>query len=286
MEIHGALMSITRTTRPLHVGDIAITPLFDGHLDIPAAYFSNASDEEIQAVSPTTRFGATCWLIETGPRKVLVDAGSGSWLKERFPDTGFITAAGSSLINGANEITDIILTHLHADHIGGLIADGQSLFPNATVHLQNTEWAFWTDENLVEAVPEDKRPIAQLIQTLARPIASQVKLHDGDADLENGIHVTIAPGHTPGHQIVRISSGGEQVMLLGDALVSGVLQFANPDVHYALDSAPETAAETRKTLFSELAAERIPLAATHLESAGFGMLTATGGGGYHFEPLA
>jgi glyoxylase-like metal-dependent hydrolase (beta-lactamase superfamily II) len=164
MEIHGALMSITRTTRPLHVGDIAITPLSDGHLDIPAAYFSNASDEEIQAVSPTTRFGATCWLIETGPRKVLVDAGSGSWLKERFPETGFITAAGSSLINGANEITDIILTHLHADHIGGLIADGQSLFPNATVHLQNTEWAFWTDENLVEAVPEDKRPIVQLIQ--------------------------------------------------------------------------------------------------------------------------
>lgn len=279
-------MSITSTARPLHIGDIAITPLSDGHLDIPAAYFSNASEEEIQTVSPTTRFGATCWLIETGPKKVLVDAGSGTWLKARFPETGLITATGSSLINAAEEITDIILTHMHADHIGGLVADGQSLFPNATIHLQNSEWAFWTDENLIEAVPEDKKPIVQLIQSLARPIASQVKLYDGDADLENGIHVTSAPGHTPGHQIVRISSGSKQMMLLGDALVSGVLQFANPDVHYALDSAPETAAETRKTLFAELAAEQIPFAATHLESSEFGTLTATGSGGYHVEPLA
>ncbi|MGS4887690.1 MBL fold metallo-hydrolase [Roseibium sp. MB-4] len=279
-------MSTTSTTSPLHIGDIAITPLSDGHLDIPAAYFSNASDEEIQAVSPTTRFGATCWLIETGHKKVLVDAGSGTWLKARFPETGFITASGSFLINAANDITDIILTHMHADHIGGLVADGQSLFPNATVHLQNSEWAFWTDENLVEAVPEDKRPIVQLIQSLARPIASQIKLHDGDADLENGIHVTSAQGHTPGHQVVRISSGGKQVMLLGDALVSGVLQFANADVHYALDSAPETAAATRNTLFAELAAEQIPFAATHLEAPDFGTLTATGSDGYHFEPLA
>ena len=279
-------MSITSTARPLHIGDIAITPLSDGHLDIPAAYFSNASEEEILTVSPTTRFGATCWLIETGPKKVLVDAGSGTWLKARFPETGLITATGSSLINAADDITDIILTHMHADHIGGLVADGQSLFPNATVHLQNSEWAFWTDENLIKAVPEDKKPIVQLIQSLARPIASQVKLHDGDTDLENGIHATSAPGHTPGHQIVRISSGGKQMMLLGDALVSGVLQFANPDVHYALDSAPETAAETRKTLFAELAAEQIPFAATHLEASEFGTLTATGSGGYHFEPLA
>ena len=162
---------------------------------------------------------------------------------------------------------------------------GQCLFPNASLHVQESEWVFWTDENLLNAVPEYQKPNVELIQSLARKISSQIETHSGDKDLWNGIHLAAAPGHTPGHQIVRISHGDKQIALLGDALVSGVLQFSNPDVHYALDGDPQTAAETRRTLFAELAKDRIPFAATHLETMDFGVITTTGEGGYRFEAL-
>lgn len=268
------------------VGDITVKTLSDGHLDIPAGYFSNASESELQLVRPSARFGANCWLIETGTRKILVDAGSGDWLKARFPDTGHVTDAGTALVSASREITDIILTHMHADHIGGLISNGQSLFPNAKLHLQESEWAFWTNDDLASTVPEDQKPIVELIQSLARPMSPQVELHTGDSDLGEGIHLSFAPGHTPGHQIVQVANGGTQAFLLGDALVSGALQFANPDVRYALDSSPETAAQTRKTLFDKLAADQIPFAATHLDTTRFGVLQARADGGYSFEPIA
>jgi len=237
----------------------------DGHLDIPAAYFSNASNAELQSVSPAARFGANCWSIVAGPRRLLVDAGSGSWLKARFPETGHVTSKGTHVMSAPETITDIIVTHMHADHIGGLVANGACRFPNATLHVQASEWSFWTDPSLAATVADDKRPIVELIQKLAAPMAAQVRLHEGNADLGNGIHLSAAPGHTPGHQIVRIAGGTDQVILLGDAIVSGTLQFKNPDVHYALDGDPSLAARTRKQLFQELAADQIPFAATHLE---------------------
>lgn len=268
------------------IGDITITPLCDGHLDIPAAYFSNISDAERDTISPTTRFGANSWLIECGHRTILVDAGAGETLKSRFPETGQITAKGPPLGQGATSITDIIVTHMHADHIGGLIKDGNSLFPEATIHLQEREWAFWTDETLPGSATEDRRPQIHLVQDLARPIAGQVKLHSANARICEGVEVVLAPGHTHGHQIVHISSGRDQAMLLGDAVVSGQIQFTNPEAHYALDSDPETAVTTRKKLFEELAADQIPFTATHLDTPCFGRLhPRQAGGGYWFEEI-
>jgi len=277
-----ALAMAPATVKP--VGDLTVTALMDGYLDIPAAYFPNLSPEEEAKVSPAARFGANTWLIETDTRKVLVDAGSGNWLRERFPETGALEWGTEDRRAERAAITDIIVTHMHADHIGGLVSGGASLFPEAEIHLQADEWAFWTDEALLTAAPEDRRPLIALIQSLAAPLKDQVRLHHGETDLGSGIRLVRAPGHTPGHQIVHLSSGREETFLLADAVVSDALQFANPDVRYALDSDPDQAAATRKQLFARLAADGVPFAATHLASEKFGVLERRSEG-FRFQPL-
>jgi glyoxylase-like metal-dependent hydrolase (beta-lactamase superfamily II) len=270
--------TLEKSATRLALGNLTLTALSDGYLDIPAAYFSNVTPAEQEAVNPSTRFGANTWLIETGTSKILVDAGSGHFLKERFPASGALTWQAPEKAEERAAVTDIIITHMHADHIGGLSLNGSSLFPNTVIHVQATEWNFWTDAALLSTVPEDKRPMARLIQALAKPVGNQLRLHRGDADLGNGITLLSAPGHTPGHQAVHLSAGAEEIILLADVVVSDALQFANPEVRYALDSDPALAVQTRKTFFDRLSADRIPFAATHLSTDRFGYLEKSGNG--------
>jgi len=272
MQDNASVPSVART-----IGDLAVTALSDGHLEIPAAYFTNLTSEEATRVTPTARFGANTWRIETGDRRILVDAGSGTWLRERFPASGMLEWSVDDKAEERATITDIIVTHMHVDHIGGLVAAGTSLFPKAEIHLQATEWAFWTDDALLMSATEDQRPLIALIQSLASPLKDQVRLHQGETDLGNGVTLLPAPGHTPGHQIVHLSSGRAETLLLADAVVSSALQFANPDIRYALDTDPDLAAATRKALFERLA-EKIPFGATHLATGEFGVLEPRGNG--------
>lgn len=278
------MLDLAAAPATMTLGDLAVTALSDGHLDIPAAYFPDLSPEDAARVSPATRFGANTWLIETGERRVLVDAGSGPWLRERFPASGALDWGSDDRAADRAAITDIIVTHLHADHIGGLVANGTCLFPLAEIHIQAAEWAHWTDAALLSSAPEDRRPLIALIQSLAAPLKDRLRLHDGAADLGSGISLAPTPGHTPGHQIVHLSSGSQDLVLAADAVVSDALQFENPDIRYALDSDPEQAATTRKALFERLAVEKIPFAATHLATEEFGMLERRGEG-FAFETL-
>ncbi|MBN9673976.1 MBL fold metallo-hydrolase [Roseibium aggregatum] len=275
----------TATHSPVYrLGGLTLTCLSDGHLLIPGTYFPNADASEKEKVTPHTRFGANTWLVETGTRKILIDAGSGTSLKDRFPASGALDWRDSRLAARRDGITDVVVTHMHADHIGGLASQNRSLFPKARIHVQEKEWAFWTDEALLAAAPDDRKPMIALIQSLARPLTDQIVRHSGEADLGGGVRLLPAPGHTPGHQIAHLSDGDGEILLLGDVVVSDTLQFSNPDVTYALDRDPEQAVETRKRLFEWLTADEIPFAATHINATGLCRLEKRAAG-YGFNPL-
>ncbi|WP_298963704.1 MBL fold metallo-hydrolase [uncultured Roseibium sp.] len=277
------MRDFNETSSTLTLGDLTITSLSDGELLIPADYFSNTQPHESEKVTPSTRFGANSWLIETKNRKILVDAGSGNCLKERFPDTGRLNWQDPGLELKRSSITDVVITHMHADHIGGLSANGTSLFANAEIHIQAQEWAFWTDPKLLASADNGQKPMIGLIQTLAEPLKKQLTQHPGDVDLGSGIGLLLAQGHTPGHQVVHLTSGHEECFLLADAMVSDKLQFSNPDITYALDSDPADAVRTRRALFDRIASERIAFSATHMNTTAFAMLTRQENG-YAFEP--
>ena len=143
-----------------------------------------------------------------------------------FPATGQALEAVSG-----EAITDIVLTHMHADHLGGLLGGG---FAGVRVHVPKPEWEFWTQAGLADAVPEEQRPMIELVQAVAASFADRVVTHEGAADLGEGLTLMPLPGHTPGHAGLRLRSGGEELLIAGDAVISGQVHFAEPDAGYAL----------------------------------------------------
>ncbi|GAT67930.1 MBL fold metallo-hydrolase [Planomonospora sp. ID91781] len=188
-----------------------------------------------------------CYLLR-GPagRTVLVDTGIGpqdgpaaSWA----PVPGALAAELARVGTAPQEVDTVVITHLHSDHAGGAVAGGAPVFPNAGYVLQRAEIAAASEAVLDHVV---------------RPLGEQVRVVDGDADLSSGVRVVHAPGHTPGHQIVRV--GG--LVLTGD-LVLHPVQLADPGVPYLYDDDPELAARTRAEVLDRVRAEGGLIATAH-----------------------
>lgn len=264
-------------THTLSLGNFDLTVLDDGNFTLPAAYFSNVPTAVSNTMNDTVTIGANLWLIQNGDRHILVDTGSANALKAMFSETG---QAWEDLTQEAP--TDIILTHIHADHLGGFAEE--SIFPDGKVHVAKAEWDFWTNENLADAVPEDQRPMIQMIQQVAASFADRVVLHDGRTELAPGLTLEPLPGHTPGHTGLRLTSDETSLLIIGDAVISETLQFANPGISYALDGDADLAIATRRALLDSCAKDGTIVAATHFAFPGLGKVTKDGDS-FGFAPL-
>ncbi|MEL7000293.1 MAG: MBL fold metallo-hydrolase [Pseudomonadota bacterium] len=256
----GARASAPQSER-FELGDVTVHAISDGHFDLPAGAFQNVGTQQLPE---TVHIGATVWVISTPTREILVDAGSGDFLKARYPGTGQLAARLAELGVDPKRITDVVITHMHADHIGGLLDGETKLFPSAELHVSEVEWRYWMAEERPSQVPDALKGLAVLIQKIAGALPYEVALHSGVVDLGEGISMLPAPGHTPGHSAVQVASGAQQLLLLGDTLISGDLQFARPQVTYVLDGDPALAAKTRRDLFEMIASDSIAFCATHL----------------------
>ncbi|PSL20950.1 MBL fold metallo-hydrolase [Shimia abyssi] len=267
------------------VGDKTISMLSDGHFDIPPAFFTDADDAALAAAGNPIEIGATVWLIQTVDRRILVDTGSGQALAGMFPTVGKLDALLTAEGIEKADITDIVLTHMHADHIGGLLGEDAGGFSNAAVHVSQAEWGFWTNPSLLDATPESDKPMIGLLQSIAGPIANRVTTYVDEADLGDGITLVPMNGHTPGHSGVRVTAkNSNNFLIVRDAIISESLQFENPKVRYALDLDPEQAIATRTSLLNTLAESGDVFSATHLTYPATGRVVRAGNV-FRFEPL-
>ena len=266
---------MTIETHHLSLGETQLTVLDDGSFTLPAEYFLNVPDNVAAGLGETVTIGANVWFIRSGEKRILVDTGSAHALKQMFPATG---QAWEDLQD--EDPTDIVLTHMHADHIGGL-ADPH-VFPDAQIHVSRAEWDFWTQEGLADAVPEDQRPMITMIQQVASGFADRAVLHDGESELAPGLVLEPLPGHTPGHMGLRVSEGNETLLIIGDAVISEALQFANPEISYALDGDAQQAVATRRALFEKCVDQNLTIAATHFAFPGVGKVVRDPDG-FRFE---
>ncbi len=268
----------------LRVGDIDVLVISDGVFSLPAATLAtNADPAELAAwLDDELRPGSEYkWplnvlVVSSGGRTVLVDSGVGT----EFPDAPGIGRLAMRLdaagIDPAS-ITDVVLTHLHVDHVGGLLADGlrSRLRPNVPIHLSAAEAEFWASpdfsRNTFGGMPNVLRSAEERFVDVYR---RQLRPFEAEYEVAPGVVVRRTGGHTAGHSVVRLSSGGDRLTFLGDAVFPD--HFDHPEWHNAFDHDPEEAVRVRVQLLRELATSGESLVAAHLPFPSLGRVTIAG----------
>ena len=265
------------------VGDLEITALYDGYVDLAASVLLNANKAEVQRLlarkfiaGEKVQTAVNAYLINLGGKLILVDTGAA---KAFGPTLGFIGEQIRAAGYTPEQIDIVLLTHLHADHVAGLLGtDGKPQFPNAEVRVDQAESDFWLSEANAAKAPKDFQSFFKIARDSAAPYqaAGKWKPFSGAAELAPGIKAVPAVGHTPGHTAYQVESRGERLLILGDAVHSHAVQFARPEVAIEFDSDKKQAVATRKKLFAWAAKEKLLVSGMHLPFPGLGHVRADG----------
>ena len=221
-------------------------------------------------------------LFENNSYKVLFDAGAG---------TDFLSGMGQLVdnLNAVNirpeDITDVIFTHSHPDHLWGILDDFEDLtFQNANFHIGRKEWEFWTDPDTVNKVREDRITTAIGAKRRLEALGTNINLFENDDKILPGIKALITPGHTPGHMSFEVGDNSKKFLIAGDALNNHHVAFRHPERMGGLDQDPKLAAQTRQFLLQKLTSENMGLVGFHLPNGGIGKVEETSEG-YEFMEL-
>jgi glyoxylase-like metal-dependent hydrolase (beta-lactamase superfamily II) len=273
------------------VGSFEVTVLNDGWLPIESKNYSGdaaGAAKLLQAafLPDATPTAVNQWLINTGDKLVLVDTGTSNVFAPTLGRTlKSLAAAG---VDPA-AVDAVVITHIHPDHAAGLLtADKKVAYPNATVHVDSEEYAWWIEGEI--KTPDAKpfwKGFAELGRAAFKPYADAGKIHtfkDGD-ELAPGITAVRAPGHTIAHSMVRLHPTGGELLLWADIVHNAALQFPEPDRAIAFDMSAPTAIATRKKVMDMAATDRLMVAGTHIAFPGIGHVTKAGSG-YAWVPVA
>ena len=274
----------------LKVGGFEVTILNDGWLPLETKIFSgDMAGAETLLEAAFLPKGATPtsvneWLVNTGEKLVLVDTGTSNLFGPTLGRMAKnLVAAG---IDPA-AVDTVILTHMHPDHINGLLTpDKQVAFPNATIQVNDADYRFWTSEEVAAKAPDGFKPFFEMARVAIKPYgdAGKVMFFKDGADLAPGMTAVAAPGHTVGHSMVRVSSQGNDLLLWGDIVHNAALQFAEPDRALAFDTDQPLAIASRKRVFDMVVSDRTTVAGAHLPFPGLGHV-AKAATGYAYVPV-
>lgn len=224
-------------------------------------------------------------LLRRDKEVILVDAGFGP---HPNPTWGWLADAMAGIGIAFADVTHVLLSHSHIDHIGGLAANNKILFPNAAVHVLREEVAFWRAKEPDFSKSHRTDNIPQMIKNVRASfdtLQPNLVLHkDGDQILDGAITIIHAPGHTDGHAIYRIKSDGQSLLHMSDLAHNHVLMFEKPDWFIDFDHVPEQAVAARKKHFAEIAVTKERAFGFHLPWPGLGVVTSNGKQGYQWLP--
>jgi glyoxylase-like metal-dependent hydrolase (beta-lactamase superfamily II) len=285
----GAMIGLPAGTAraQIAIGDARIDVLSDGSLTLPGAFvFGTMPRNELLPIlerygqSPDTLTPpCNVTLLRQGDRTVLFDVGSGP---DFSPNSGILLASLEDLGLTPGDITDIVFTHAHPDHLWGLLDDfDDPLFTQASYMMGQTEWDYWMNPNTVNEIGEARASFAVGAKRRLEMIEDQMTFFNDGDEIMTGVAARATFGHTPGHMAFEVRHGSEAVMIVGDSIGNDHIAFAKPDWHSGSDQNPERAAATRMSLMDQLSYEKTRVVGFHLTGNGLGYVDK-GPDGYAF----
>ncbi|WP_435260156.1 MBL fold metallo-hydrolase [Thioclava sp. FR2] len=258
------------------LGNMQIDTLSDGNLTLPGDFIlGGMPQDEMQAIVtkyglPTDQLTPPCnvTLLRDGINTVLFDVGAGPDFQ---PSAGKLMEAFDALGLTVDDVTHVLFTHAHPDHIWGLLDEfDEPMFPNAEYMIGQAEFDYWMDPETVNTIGEARTTFAVGAARRLQAIAEQVKFIADGEEVLPGVAAHLTAGHTPGHMAFELRQGSEAAMVVGDALGNHHVAFERPDWASGSDQDKEMAAATRGKLLDRLANEKMALIGYHLPGGGIG----------------
>lgn len=249
------------------VGAARVHMLSEQQSEGEADLLLGAGEEDLRRFVPMGKYATAVavYLIETKTDKILVDTGFGRNISRHLAALGLT----------CQDITKVLITHSHRDHIGGLVVDGKPAFPNAAVVVARAEYD-WSE------------PLREALRAYGENVTFVVPGGLGEAGVQatEGVAAIAAQGHTPGHTLFLLESSGERLLIWGDLVHAMAIQIPRPNTSIRYDSDPLQAAATRMAVLEFVARQDIPVAGMHIPYPGIGFVAAdpASDGSYVFRP--
>jgi glyoxylase-like metal-dependent hydrolase (beta-lactamase superfamily II) len=271
------------------VGDFEVTAISDGTADLTVGkLLTHTTPAKVAAalkrayLKDPVQTSVNAFLVNTGSKLVLIDTGSGNLFG---PTVGKLADNLKAAGYQPEQIDEIYITHMHPDHLGGLMAGDKMAFPNAVVRADRRDADYWLSQANLDKAPEGMKGFFQGAMASFNPYvaAGKFKPFDGNTELVTGVRALASHGHTPGHTTYVVESKGEKLVLIGDLIHVAAVQFPDPTVTIQFDSDSKAALAQRRKAFADAAKGGYWVGAAHISFPGIGHLQAAGKG-YNWIP--
>jgi glyoxylase-like metal-dependent hydrolase (beta-lactamase superfamily II) len=262
------------------LGDFEVTALSDGTVKLPVGKLLGNTTPEKVASALSQNFlqdpletSVNGFLINTGTKLILIDTGAANLFG---PTLGNLVNNLKASGYQPEQVDEVYITHMHADHVGGLMSGDKLAFPNAIVRADQHDADFWLSQANLDAAPKENKGFFQGAMASVNPYvkAGKFKSFLGNTELSPGIKATSSYGHTVGHTTYVIESKGQKLVLWGDLMHVASVQFPEPSVVMGFDTDVKAAAVERKKAFADAAKEGYWVAGAHISFPGIGHLRA------------
>lgn len=258
------------------VGSYEITTLSEGQDNGDTKILIDASPGMLEKYAPEGKFptATNAFLVKTPDKTILIDAGYGRKLFENLQSRGVT----------AEKIDVILITHMHGDHIGGLLKDGSAAFPNAEIYIAKAEYDYWMSD-LAKGGGVQARTVIKAYQEKLQ-LFVPTEIETGGYELFPGVKAIATCGHTPGHTVFLIESDSAKVLVWGDLTHAMAVQMSHPEIAVTYDIDPRQAIVSRKKIFDHVATNKIPIAGMHIPFPAVGRVEKTTDGKYSFKTFS